>query len=1815
MKQFAFWSLLFFLPFWSRAQQCQFAGPLTIRPNDSLTVRLDVFGVVLNNLASAQQGVCEVRLNFLHNSILDFEVWLTSPAGQTVQLIGPNSTVNTVTLGSRWNIGFVPCGSTALPDPPFQSRWDNQINNFPAGNYAGSYYPFSGCLENFNTGSVNGTWTLKLKTAPTAVGISGRLFGFEIVFCDELGRNCCFADAGRLAGNTSRVSCTGDSSLLVIPQAQYTGARPDTAKYSYTWMLGRDTVLTAYADTIDLRNAVPGSYQVCGLSFDKTDLDSLPTPDGVLRLDSLRAALNSPTPPFCGAVMDTCMLLTVLPPPDTGSLQQAICAGDSLVLGGQVFRTAGVFFATVQNAIGCDSVVRLELSLIPPKQVTIDTQICQGGSVRVGNNLYILAGSYVDTLQAANGCDSIVALNLSVVPLPLTFDTVYICQGGSYTLAGRTFNAAGNYLVTLPATQQCDSLVNLTVVVLSPRAIISGSNTLSCLLPEIILSGAASEPSGQLRFRWEGPPGGVILGTGVEQLINAPGRYVLQVVQEADGQTCAAQTSIIIGEDFTTPEARITGPDTLSCRVSELLLDGSNINTASNARLQWQVLNQPAAPADTMAQYRVRQPGTYLLIARDRRSACADTAQIEVMLDTLSPLADAGPDANINCANPQTFLQARGDTLDSILQFFWTDLAGDTLSRRPSFQVSAAGSYILEVLNVRNGCRDTDLASVRGDFLRPAISLSAPNFACGQDSLTATAVVSPAGPTYGLTWSGPGVRTSGGRLQQVVYAPGVLTLRAENPLNGCASSDSITIGQAPCPPCVEIQAPDTITCTRRLIRLQAALCRPCTTCSFSWTALGGGVVEQGGNTLSPVVSGGGLFRITARDTSGLSTVLDVVVPVDTLPPTVNAGRDTSLTCALQQVIIGDPQGDVSGKFDYFWSAASGPSPANPNRPSVLVSRPGWYFLAQKSNRTGCSGLDSVFVALDTLRPLADAGPAATLTCAMPRASLDGSGSASGFSIQYAWDALNGGRILAGSRSATPLIDAAGLYRLTVRDTMNGCAAQDSVQVDAIFQGPQIAPIPDQVLNCQDTVRRVEAQLPDNRAYAFRWCLLQPNGDSLCQASLAADMAIPGVWLFELQDLATGCKSFEQINVRMDTMPPQADAGRTDTLRCNRPSLRLNGATALSAGQFEVQWTSTSGNLLGGGNTLQPEVAAPGWYRIQVRSLLNFCTATDSVEVVEDNQRPQAFAGRDTSLTCQRTSLRLQGTTSFPTNNLDWTWTTADGRIAGDASSLNPLINRGGTYIFTVRNRVNGCEQLDTVRVLENTLPPRATLTSEGPFLLTCRRDTLSLDATPSLSQYGNALTYTWRPLGTTGSYTPLAPERILVQQPGRYRLTVRDAGNGCADSLEVQVDGDFILPLIQLQALETITCTRPEIALEAWVSGPERRYMYTWTTPDGAVLPEDTATVRVAMPGQYRLLVTNMRTGCFAEQAVNVREDKQSPLIQLAAFGTLDCDTPEIPLDASASRGRRLTFSWQALEGRLNGSANTPIATVSEEGRYILILTDGENGCEARDTVEVEASGNFIEGVELELIQPGCGPGQGGEVLVAEVRGGKAPFRFRLDNRLSDAAGRFRNVAPGTYLFSITDSEGCTWSEEIVMEEPQRITVELGPDTEIYRGDSVLLEAQVFPGADGVRFQWTGGVEMAPDSATRTVRPLQTTTYQVRAIAPNGCDAVDQRTIRVLTDLPVYMPTAFSPNGDGQNDVFFVQSGNRVRQVREFQIFDRWGTQVFGRARFAPNDPSFGWDGQHKGRLMPSGVYVYYAILEMEDGREEMVKGEVILLR
>ncbi|RMD75095.1 MAG: hypothetical protein D6818_02230, partial [Bacteroidetes bacterium] len=308
------------LPFELTAQHCGCADngscPQAVAPGQTVQICYDVTDAANDDLADPAQGICGVSLAFQHGNVEELSITLLSPAGQTVNLVGaPCNGPTITTIFSTWQVDFVPCGATASPDTiagvPIVSPWDgcNDNNIWPIGNYTGSYHPHAGCLEDFDTGPVNGSWCLLVQN--TSSFYSASILDFSISLCDDTGIFCCEADAG-LLGTTSLVFCASDTAGLQHPPLglHWTTAPPDSASYGYLWLAARHDTIEALLPQPDFSTLDTGIWTVCGLSYSLADSAALPAPFSTT-LSSLSANLASDTATFCGDLTPVCLDLRI----------------------------------------------------------------------------------------------------------------------------------------------------------------------------------------------------------------------------------------------------------------------------------------------------------------------------------------------------------------------------------------------------------------------------------------------------------------------------------------------------------------------------------------------------------------------------------------------------------------------------------------------------------------------------------------------------------------------------------------------------------------------------------------------------------------------------------------------------------------------------------------------------------------------------------------------------------------------------------------------------------------------------------------------------------------------------------------------------------------------------------------------------------------------------------------------------------------------------------------------------------------------------------------------------------------------------------------------------------------------------------------------------------------------------------------------------------------------------------------------------------------------------------------------------------------
>jgi len=121
--------------------------------------------------------------------------------------------------------------------------------------------------------------------------------------------------------------------------------------------------------------------------------------------------------------------------------------------------------------------------------------------------------------------------------------------------------------------------------------------------------------------------------------------------------------------------------------------------------------------------------------------------------------------------------------------------------------------------------------------------------------------------------------------------------------------------------------------------------------------------------------------------------------------------------------------------------------------------------------------------------------------------------------------------------------------------------------------------------------------------------------------------------------------------------------------------------------------------------------------------------------------------------------------------------------------------------------------------------------------------------------------------------------------------------------------------------------------------------------------------------------------------------------------------------------------------------------------------------------------------------------------------------------------------------------------------------------------------------------------------------------YQIRIVDQNGCDGSDIVQIILNKQRNVYIPNAFSPNNDGINDFFQVSTGTGVNRINYLRVYDRYGTLLYTQEDFLPGGPTDGWNGEHKGRDLNMGTFVYVAEVLFQDNTTLIYRGGVNLVR
>ena len=334
-----------------------------------------------------------------------------------------------------------------------------------------------------------------------------------------------------------------------------------------------------------------------------------------------------------------------------------------------------------------------------------------------------------------------------------------------------------------------------------------------------------------------------------------------------------------------------------------------------------------------------------------------------------------------------------------------------------------------------------------------------------------------------------------------------------------------------------------------------------------------------------------------------------------------------------------------------------------------------------------------------------------------------------------------------------------------------------------------------------------------------------------------------------------------------------------------------------------------------------------------------------------------------------------------------------------------------------------------------------------------------------------------------------------------------------------------------------------------------------------------------------------------------------TPPLNLSTTTTnIICEQNKGSIELTATGGSQpLTYLW-------SDGQSTLIADHLAEGNYTVTIT-GATGCQVTTSASILTEQITINtSIITQDVQ--CKDGDNGSIQVVNSTGGYPPYTYALNQGAFENTLAFENLSSGAYTLKTKDAFGCRAEIQVSLTAPLfKLELQAPNDTSIQIGDIItgnIRQNTLTP----VLYEWNPSIGLScTDCQTPSIQVPETTSYTIKGTDIRGCSDSTEFTIKVDEAVRVFVPNAFSPNNDGNNDILMVYSPGDVQEIKAFRVFSRWGELVFEQQNFPPNFQNYGWDGRFKGAKMNTGVFVYLVEVLLIDGRTEVLTGNVTLFR
>jgi len=762
----------------------------------------------------------------------------------------------------------------------------------------------------------------------------------------------------------------------------------------------------------------------------------------------------------------------------------------------------------------------------------------------------------------------------------------------------------------------------------------------------------------------------------------------------------------------------------------------------------------------------------------------------------------------------------------------------------------------------------------------------------------------------------------------------------------------------------------------------------------------------------------------------------------------------------------------------------------------------------------------------------------------------------------------------------------GVYYIKGSD-INGCAVFDTFFVDQPdeFKHPTFTAQnvcrdkPIQFVNTTDTT--------GGAAIAWSWSFGDGVNDSIYSPSHAYTTA--DTFRVKLIANTNGCRDSLTKTVRTFSVPI-ANFSIADV--CQKDSVTILNSSSIGGGNMTYNWdfdNGTSGTQ--SAPSFKLKYATPGYYTVSL-TLTSDSLCTDTLSRVVHIKKSY-IADFTASKVCEQDSTIFTNTTDTTGGvSLAWTWHYGDNTTAS-VFQQNKLYAIGGTYPVQLNvMSAEGCSDSITKNVRVNFKPSARFNPTNG-----CLGLKTNFNNTTTIG--GGNTSYSWS-YGDGNSGVLAEHTYATINQYTVVLTAISDSG--CVDTAIRQVSV-YEVPVANFRA-DSVCLGTTTAFIDQTNTGAFTVQTWNWKFGDNGQSGVQNPSYTYANATSYNVqLIVNTTNNCadtvVKSVVVNELPTINSILQNESCFGAKDGAINITPVKGKSP----FIYAWQpnsASEDQLNISA----------GKYAVLYTDA-NGCVGNDTFVISSPGEiFIDPFSSDVI---CN-GEANGVIRIDAFGGVAPLSYLWSNGATNTF--LQNLKSGNYSLTVRDANGCTKDTLFVINQPNPLAVNiLLPDT-LELGESIALNATTQTNGGNISYTWSPANGLScTDCENPIASPFKNTVYTLVITDESGCKASSKVTVYVAGKHVLYVPNAFTPNGDNTNDKF----NGYTKGYKSFSltIFNRWGEKVYVTNLAGDNNDEnkYGWDGVYKGELQPPGVYVFSVEVEYLDGFKSRQKGSVTLIR